>query len=63
MVLIKKGVWDYLGEIPEPGYEREWRHAQQLEIHYYDTGNVFAVFDVDTKSYLRDEMWYYTRTF
>jgi len=22
-VLIKKGVWDYLGEIPEPGYEQE----------------------------------------
>ena len=36
MVLIKRGVWDFLGEVPEPGGEREWRRAQQLglaEIH------------------------------
>ena len=36
MVLIKKGVWDYLGEVPQPGQETEWRRAQQLglaEIH------------------------------
>jgi len=35
-VLIKKGVWDYWGEIPEPGHGREWSRAQQLglaEIH------------------------------
>jgi len=45
-VLIKKGVWNYLGEVPESGYEQEWRRAQQLgvaEIHYYDTGNVFIL--------------------
>ena len=56
-VLIKKGVWDYLGEIPEPepGYEQEWSRAQQLgvvEIYYYNTGNVFMVFDVDAKKLL-----------
>ena len=36
MVLIKKGVWDNLGEVPQLGEERSWRRAQQLglaEIH------------------------------
>jgi len=55
-VLIKKGVWNYLGEIPEPGYEQEWRRAQQLgvvEVYYYNTSNVFVVFDVDAKKLLK----------
>jgi len=55
-VLIKKEVWDYLGEIPKSGYEQEWRRAQQLgvvEIYYYNTGNVFVVFDVDAKKLLK----------
>ena len=55
-VLIKKGVWDYLGEISEPGYKQEWKRAQQLgvaEIHYYDTSNVFIVFDIDAKNLLK----------
>jgi len=55
-VLIKNGVWDYLGEVPEPGYEQGWRRAQQLgvaEIDYYHTGNVFAVCDVGAKKLLR----------
>ena len=36
MVLIRKGVWDQLGEVPPLGQERDWRRAQQLglaEIH------------------------------
>lgn len=36
MVLIKKGVWEALGMVPDAGNERKWRRAQQLgltEIH------------------------------
>lgn len=36
MVLIKKGIWEALGMVPDTGNEREWRRAQQLglaEIH------------------------------
>jgi len=36
MVLTKKGVWDFLGELPMIGDERQWRRGQQLgltEIH------------------------------
>jgi len=30
MVLIKKGVWDFLGELLMVGEERQWRRGQQL---------------------------------